>query len=124
MLKKQDRIFTNLHGDEPVDLASSKKRGDWNSTKKLLTNPEKIITEIMQSGLRGRGGAGFSAGRKWGFIMQDAPKPRYFIVNADESEPGACKDRDLIRYEPHKLLVGILCACYAIQANICYIYSW
>jgi len=123
MLSKKDRIFTNLNGADEVDLASSKKRGDWVGTKKILScTPEQIIEEIAKSGLRGRGGAGFPTGKKWGMMPKKSDLPKYLIVNADESEPGACKDRDLLRYEPHKLLEGILCACYALQANTCYIY--
>lgn len=123
MLAKEDKIFTNLYGAHGADLASSKKRGDWDSTKKLLENtPDAIVEEIKDSGLRGRGGAGFPTGLKWSLSPKKTDKPKYLIVNADESEPGACKDRDILRYEPHKLLEGILCACYAIKAHTAYIY--
>ena len=123
MLNKKDKIFTNLEGSDGVDLASSKKRGDWVGVKKILSRtPDEIIEEMKKSGLRGRGGAGFSTGTKWGLMPKKSNLPKYFIVNADESEPGACKDRDLLRYEPHKLLEGILYACYALGANTCYIY--
>ncbi len=123
MLDKKDKIFTNLYGFKKVDLASSKKRGDWSDTRKLLSSsPNDIIEQVKKSCLRGRGGAGFSTGMKWGFMAANKAKQKYFIVNADESEPGACKDREILRHEPHKLLEGILCACYATGANTCYIY--
>ena len=123
MLKKEDRIFTNLHGEQSPDLKSSKKRGDWDNTKALLNKgKEWIIEEVKKSGLRGRGGAGFSTGTKWSFMPKESKKPSYLVVNADESEPGTCKDRDILRYEPHKLIEGCLLASFAIGANSCYIY--
>lgn len=123
MLKKEDRIFTNLHGEQSHDLKSSKKRGDWDNTKALLNKgKEWIIEEVKKSGLRGRGGAGFSTGTKWSFMPKESKKPSYLVVNADESEPGTCKDRDILRYEPHKLIEGCLLASFAIGANSCYIY--
>lgn len=123
MLKKEDRIFTNLHGEQSHDLKSSKKRGDWYNTKALLNKgKEWIIEEVKKSGLRGRGGAGFSTGTKWSFMPKESKKPSYLVVNADESEPGTCKDRDILRYEPHKLIEGCLLASFAIGANSCYIY--
>lgn len=91
-------------------------------TKELLDlGSEKIIDEVKKSGLRGRGGAGFSTGLKWGFMPKN-PSKAYLVVNADESEPGTCKDRDILRYEPHKLLEGILLAGRAISASVAYIY--
>lgn len=123
MLKKEDRIFTNLHSEQSHDLKSSKKRGDWDNTKALLNkDKEWIIEEAKKSGLRGRGGAGFSTGTKWSFMPKESKKPSYLVVNADESEPGTCKDRDILRYEPHKLIEGCLLASFAIGANSCYIY--
>lgn len=123
MLNIEDKIFTNLSGSMAVDLASAKKRGDWHATKDLILNSrEWIIEEIKKSGLRGRGGAGFPTGLKWSFMPKNSEKPSYLVVNADESEPGTCKDRDIIRYEPHKLIEGCLLAAYAIGAQICYIY--
>ncbi|NUX01392.1 NADH-quinone oxidoreductase subunit NuoF, partial [Wolbachia endosymbiont of Madathamugadia hiepei] len=103
----------------------AKKRGSWQKTKELLDlGSEKIIDEVKKSGLRGRGGAGFSTGLKWSFILKNPSKeqPIYLVVNADESEPGTCKDRDILRYEPHKLLEGILLAGRAICASVAYIY--
>ncbi len=123
MLKHQDHIFQNLNGYNSYKLIEAKKRGDWLNTKEILNKkPEWIIDEIKVSGLRGRGGAGFPTGLKWSFIPVKSQLPKYFIVNADESEPGTCKDRDIIRNEPHKLLEGCLLSSYAIGANICYIY--
>ncbi|CAM80727.1 NADH-quinone oxidoreductase subunit NuoF [Orientia tsutsugamushi] len=123
MLNIEDKIFTNLSGAMAVDLASAKKRGDWYTTKNLILNSrEWIIEEIKSSGLRGRGGAGFPTGLKWSFMPKNSEKATYLVVNADESEPGTCKDRDIIRYEPHKLIEGCLLAAYAIGAQTCYIY--
>lgn len=122
MLKEQDKIFTNLNGKETPLLEGAKKRGSWQKTKELLDlGSEKIIEEVKKSGLRGRGGAGFSTGLKWSFMPKN-PSKAYLVVNADESEPGTCKDRDILRYEPHKLLEGILLAGRAISASAAYIY--
>ncbi|MEG8229949.1 NADH-quinone oxidoreductase subunit NuoF [Candidatus Rickettsia tasmanensis] len=123
MLKEEDKIFTNLHGQQSHDLKSSKKRGDWENTKALLDKGRDfIVEEVKKSGLRGRGGAGFSTGMKWSFMPKNLEKPCYLVVNADESEPGTCKDRDILRFEPHKLIEGCLLASFAIGANNCYIY--
>lgn len=125
MLKDEDRIFTNLYGQNGADLASAKRRGDWDNTKKLLSKTsDEIIEEIKASELRGRGGAGFSTGMKWSFMPKqpDPKRPSYLVINADESEPGTCKDRDILRHDPHKLVEGALIASYAIRASTCYIY--
>ena len=127
MIKEQDKIFTNLNGLSPFNLPDAKKRGDWSQTKKFLDNgSEWIIEQIKNSQLRGRGGAGFPTGTKWSFVPKKTDpsqgKPHYLVVNADESEPGTCKDRDILRYEPHKLIEGCLIAARAINANTCYIY--
>ena len=127
MLKQQDKIFTNLDGNQSFNLKDAKLRGDWSETKKFLDQgSEFLIEQIKNSQLRGRGGAGFPTGTKWSFIPKKTdPKignPHYLVVNADESEPGTCKDRDILRYEPHKLLEGCLLASRAINANTCYIY--
>jgi NADH-quinone oxidoreductase subunit F len=124
-VKEQNKIFTNLSGKGTPLLKDAKKRGSWQKTKELLDlGSEKIVDEVKKSGLRGRGGAGFSTGLKWSFIPQNPSKeqPTYLVVNADESEPGTCKDRDILRYEPHKLLEGILLAGRAICASVAYIY--
>lgn len=127
MLKEQDKIFTNLNGHKSYNLKEAKLRGDWLDTKKFLDlGSESLIEQVKNSQLRGRGGAGFPTGTKWSFIPKKTDpkigKPHYLVVNADESEPGTCKDRDIIRYEPHKLLEGCLIASRAINANTCYIY--
>jgi NADH-quinone oxidoreductase subunit F len=122
MLQEKDRIFINLDGNKPVDMKSSLARGDWSRTKEFFKKtPEDIISIVTQSGLRGRGGAGFVTGKKWSFIRNDG-KQHYLIINADESEPGACKDREILNHEPHKLLEGALLAAYAIRASVVYIY--
>ncbi len=123
MLNNKDKIFTNLYGLEPYDLKAAYARGDWDSTKVLMAKgPDWIIDEIKNSQLRGRGGAGFPTGLKWSFMPRDPNKNNYLVVNADESEPGTCKDRDMIRNDPQKLIEGCLLASYAMQAHICYIY--
>ena len=123
MLSDKDRIFTNLYGQAPVDLASSKKRGIWHNTASLVKKGrEKIIEEVKASGLRGRGGAGFPTGLKWSFMPKASELPSYLVVNADESEPGTCKDRDMIRFDPHRLLEGCLLASVALGAHRAYIY--
>ncbi|MBP6950751.1 MAG: NADH-quinone oxidoreductase subunit NuoF [Alphaproteobacteria bacterium] len=124
MLSQKDAIFTNLYGKQEWRLPGAKKRGDWDHTQAaFVQGQEWIVQEIMASGLRGRGGAGFPTGRKWSFMAKDdGITPRYLIINADESEPGTCKDRDILRYEPHKLIEGALLAGFAIGAHTGYIY--
>ena len=125
MLKEQDKIFTNLSGTLGTNLKAAQQRGDWNGTKGILQlGGEAIIDHVRNSGLRGRGGAGFSAGVKWSFMPKTPVegKPAFLVVNADESEPGTCKDRDIIRYEPHKIIEGALIAGFAIRARAAYIY--
>ena len=124
MLHDSDRIFKNIYGPDGADLASAKKRGDWDNTKGLLAKGRDwVIEEVKASGLRGRGGAGFPTGLKWSFMPKENDgRPHYLVVNADESEPGTCKDRDIMRHEPHKLLEGCLLAGFAMGAHACYIY--
>ena len=123
MISKNNIIFSNLHRKFSPDLKSSQKRGDWSKTKKIiLSGRETIINEIKNSGLRGRGGAGFSTGMKFSFLPKDNKRDHYLVINADEGEPGTCKDRDIIRNEPHKLIEGCLLSGFAIGANKCYIY--
>ena len=124
MLKDEDRIFKNLYNNFDSDIESALKRGDWSQTKELIgKGKDWIIKEIKDSELRGRGGAGFPSGLKLSFVPKVVgTRPHYLIVNADESEPGTCKDRDIIRFEPQKLLEGCLIASYAISAHVCYIY--
>ena len=124
MLAQKDKIFTNLYGFEDWKLAGAKKRGDWDHTKAILAKgQDAIIEEVKASGLRGRGGAGFSTGMKWSFMpKQSDGRPSYLVVNADEGEPGTCKDRDMMRHDPHKLIEGCLIACFAMRAVAAYIY--
>jgi NADH-quinone oxidoreductase subunit F len=125
MLEDRDRIFTNLYGFQDWGLKGAQARGDWDDTKALMAVGEDVlIDEIKNSGLRGRGGAGFPTGMKWGF-MPKAPtpgKPNFLVINADESEPGSCKDREIIRHDPHKLIEGALIAGFAMRARAGYIY--
>ncbi|KAK9459097.1 uncharacterized protein V1516DRAFT_553595 [Lipomyces oligophaga] len=126
-LKDQDRIFQNLYDGYGKDLKSSELQGDWYKTKEIiLKGHDWIIGEIKASGLRGRGGAGFPSGLKWSFMnppgWEKNEGPRYIVVNADEGEPGTCKDREIIRKDPHKLVEGCLVAGRAMNATAGYIY--
>ena len=124
MLADKDRIFTNLYGQHDWRLAGSRARGVWSGTREVLAKGRDwIVDEVKKSELRGRGGAGFPAGLKWSFMpKQSDGRPHYLVVNADESEPGTCKDRDILRHEPHRLLEGCLIAGFAMGAHCCYIY--
>jgi NADH-quinone oxidoreductase subunit F len=125
MLADKDRIFTNVYGFQPWNLEGARARGDWDNTKKLLEiAPDTIIQTMKDSGLRGRGGAGFPTGMKWSFMPKEPKpgKPNFLVINADESEPGSCKDREIIRHDPHKLIEGALIAGFAMRARAAYIY--
>src|SRR6056297_1423562 len=124
MLQDKDRIFTNLYGFHSPDLAAARQRGAWDETKFLIDQGRDwIVDEMKKSGLRGRGGAGFPTGLKWSFMpKQNDGRPHYLVVNADESEPGTCKDREIMRHDPHLLIEGCLLASFAMGANACYIY--
>lgn len=125
MLQDKDRIFTNLYGDFGRDVKSAKTRGDWKDTKEIIAKGKDwIINEVKLSELRGRGGAGFPTGMKWSFAPKEVKpgRPHYLIINADESEPGTCKDRDILRFEPQKLIEGCLISSFAVNANTCYVY--
>jgi NADH-quinone oxidoreductase subunit F len=123
MLSDKDRIFTNLYGQHDWRLAGARQRGDWDGTRELiLKGRDWIVEQVKQSGLRGRGGAGFPTGLKWSFMPKTSDRPTYLVVNADESEPGTCKDRDILRYDPHKLVEGCLLASVGMGAGACYIY--
>ncbi|KAI8119214.1 mitochondrial, NADH dehydrogenase [ubiquinone] flavoprotein 1 [Lucilia cuprina] len=123
-LADQDRVFTNLYGRHDWRLKGALKRGDWYKTKEImLKGADWIINEIKTSGLRGRGGAGFPSGMKWSFMNKPSDgRPKYLVVNADEGEPGTCKDRDIMRHDPHKLVEGCLIAGRAMGAQAAYIY--
>ncbi|HET7316826.1 MAG TPA: NADH-quinone oxidoreductase subunit NuoF, partial [Sphingomicrobium sp.] len=124
-LADKDRIFTNVYGYQSPYLKAAKQRGDWDETAKLMqAGQDPIIDAIKASGLRGRGGAGFPTGMKWGFMPKEPKpgKPNFLVINADESEPGSCKDREIIRHDPHKLIEGALIASFAMRARAGYIY--
>jgi NADH-quinone oxidoreductase subunit F len=123
-LSDKDRIFTNLYGTQPWNLAAARMRGDWDGTAGIIQKGRDwIVNEMKESGLRGRGGAGFPTGMKWSFMPKATDgRPCYLVVNADESEPGTCKDRDIIRHDPHKLIEGCLIAGSAMGASAGYIY--
>jgi NADH-quinone oxidoreductase subunit F len=124
MLQDKDRIFTNIYGMHDRTLAGAKARGHWDGTKDIIALGRDKIVEIMKaSGLRGRGGAGFPTGLKWSFMPKESDgRPSYLVVNADESEPGTCKDREIMRNDPHTLIEGCLIASFAMGAHACYIY--
>jgi NADH-quinone oxidoreductase subunit F len=123
MLADKDRIFTNLYGRDDWQLDGARRRGDWDGTKELiLKGRDWIVEQIKESGLRGRGGAGFPTGLKWSFMPKQSDRPTYLVVNADESEPGTCKDRDIIRHDPQKLVEGCLLASAGMGVHACYIY--
>jgi len=123
-LKDEDRIFTNLYGRHDWHLKGAMARGDWHKTKEIvLKGSAWIIDEIKKSGLRGRGGAGFPSGLKWSFMNKPFDgRPKYLVINADEGEPGTCKDREIMRHDPHKLIEGCLIAGHAMGARAAYIY--
>jgi len=124
-LSDKDRIFTNVYGFQDWGVDAAIKRGDWDNTKKLLEiGQDEIIERIKASGLRGRGGAGFPTGMKWSFMPKESRdgRPSFLVINADESEPGSCKDREIIRHDPHKLIEGALVAGFAMRARAAYIY--
>ena len=123
-LKDQDRIFTNLYGEGDWRVGAAEKRGDWYRTKDLLCQgPDWLVQEIKDSGLRGRGGAGFPSGLKYSFMPKKSDgRPSFLVVNADESEPGTCKDREIMRKDPHKLIEGMLLVGFAMRARAGYVY--
>ena len=123
MLADADRIFTNLYGQGDWRLDGARQRGDWDGTRELiLEGRDWIVEQAKESGLRGRGGAGFPTGLKWSFMPKESDRPTYLVVNADESEPGTCKDRDILRNDPHKLVEGCLLASAGMGVRDCYIY--
>ncbi len=124
MLADKDRIFTNLYGQHDWRLEGARARGAWNGTADILRmGPEWIVEQVKASGLRGRGGAGFPTGLKWSFMPKEiGERPHYLVVNADESEPGTCKDREIMRHDPHLFIEGCLVASAAMRAHTCYIY--
>lgn len=124
-LEDRDRIFTNVHGFQDWAIDAAMKRGDWDNTKDLLSLGQDAIIDIIKaSNLRGRGGAGFPTGMKWSFMPKESKdgRPSFLVINADESEPGSCKDREIVRHDPHKLIEGALIAGFAMRARAAYIY--
>jgi len=124
MLADRDRIFNNIYGRFDKSLAGAMRRGHWDGTKGLIDKGRDwIVNEMKASGLRGRGGAGFPTGLKWSFMPKVSDgRPSYLVVNADESEPGTCKDREILRNDPHTLVEGCLIAGFAMGAIAAYIY--
>jgi NADH-quinone oxidoreductase subunit F len=123
MLADKDRIFTNLYGLHSWRLNAARARGAWDGTKEMIARGhDAVIDEVKASGLRGRGGAGFPTGLKWSFMPKNDARPSYLAVNADESEPGTCKDREIIRHDPHLLIEGALLAAFAMRAHTAYVY--
>ena len=124
MLQDKDRIFNNIYGRFDRSLAGAMARGHWDNTPGIIAKGrEWIVNEMKASGLRGRGGAGFPTGLKWSFMpKQSDGRPSYLVINADESEPGTCKDRDILRHDPHTLVEGALVAGFAMGAVAAYIY--
>ena len=123
MLHDRDRIFTNIYGIHDTGVKGAQSRGDWDKTADLIKKGRDwIVEEVKASGLRGRGGAGFGTGMKWSFMPKEDPRPSYLVINADEGEPGTCKDREILRSEPHKLVEGALLASVGIGAHACYVY--
>ncbi len=124
MLEDKDRIFNNIYGIHDRSLKGAMARGHWDGTKGFIDNGRDwVVEQVKASGLRGRGGAGFPTGLKWSFMPKvNDGRPHYLVINADESEPGTCKDRDIMRHDPHTLIEGCLLASFAMGANVCYIY--
>ena len=123
MLADKDRVFRNLYGFHDWKLDGARRRGAWDGTKYFIDKGhDHIINEVKASGLRGRGGAGFPTGLKWSFMPKNDPRPSYLVINADESEPGSCKDREIMRHDPHLLIEGALLASFAMRAHTSYIY--
>ncbi len=124
MLSDEDRIFKNLYGFQDWGINGARTRGAWDQTKSFIDNGRDwIIEEVKASGLRGRGGAGFPTGLKWSFMPKKSDgRPHYLVVNADESEPGTCKDREIMRHDPHLLIEGCLYAAFSMGAHTGYIY--
>ena len=124
-IKVNELCYSTLSHDNPNSYDTYVSLGGYSTWKNILTKSfekKDIIEAVIKSGLRGRGGAGFSTGRKWSFINQDSDETKYLVCNADESEPGTCKDRDILRYNPHALIEGMLIASYAIGAETAYCY--
>src|SRR5688572_17396910 len=116
-------LSTHCGEQEAIGLDGWRKRGGYVALQKALTmTPAEIVAIVKESGLRGRGGAGFPTGVKWSFMKPGDGKPHYLCCNADESEPGTFKDREIMRWTPHALIEGCAIGSYAIGAEVCYVY--
>src|SRR2546427_4377971 len=117
-------LLRNIDVPDLHTLMVYKSRGGYGAWEKVVRSmkPEQLIDEVKASGLRGRGGAGFPTGMKWGFVPKDSPKPKYLVCNADESEPGTFKDRLIIENDPHQLIEASVVSAHAIRSQVCYIY--
>lgn len=125
MVELNQVCYRTLHLAEPWTLAAYQSVGGYQAWQRILKEqvpPKKIIEELKLSALRGRGGAGFPTGLKWSFINRDAPGQKFVVCNSDEGEPGTCKDRDILRYNPHQLIEGMAIAGYTMGATIGYNY--
>ena len=123
---EQNKVcYRTLHLDQPWSLEAYRSVGGYSVWENLLrqkTASAKIIETLKTSALRGRGGAGFPTGVKWSFIKRDAPGQKYVVCNSDEGEPGTCKDRDILRYNPHQLIEGMAIGGYVMGATVGYNY--
>ena len=122
----QDQVcHSTLQFDQPWTFENYLKVGGYKAWKKILKDkipPEQVVEEVKASGLRGRGGAGFPTGVKWSFMPRTPTGPSYVVCNSDESEPGTCKDRDILRFNPHAVIEGMAIGCYAMRAEVGYNY--
>ncbi|HQW65096.1 MAG TPA: NADH-quinone oxidoreductase subunit F, partial [Pseudomonadota bacterium] len=117
--------LNTLHFEQPWSYENYLKAGGYQAWRRILAEKmprETVIDMVKQSALRGRGGAGFPTGLKWSFMPRSAPGQKYILCNSDESEPGTCKDRDLLRYNPHAVVEGLAIACYATNSTVAYNY--
>ncbi len=125
MEKLNQVCYATLQFEEPWTLENYRQVGGYEAWTKIVNEkipPEDVIEIVKESGLRGRGGAGFPTGLKWGFMPRDMDSPKYVVCNSDESEPGTCKDRDILRFNPHSLVEGLAIACYAMSTKVAYNY--
>lgn len=123
MIKLNQVCYRTLHLDKPWSLAAYESIGGYQVFKNILQNkvsPTQILQTLKDSGLRGRGGAGFPTGLKWSFVRRDDPGQKYVLCNSDESEPGTFKDRDILRFNPHQVIEGIAIGCYVMNATVGY----
>src|SRR3990167_3419403 len=125
MVELNQVCYRTLHLDKPWSLATYESIGGYSVWRRILkekTPPQQIIDEIKLSALRGRGGAGFPTGLKWSFINRNVPGQKYVVCNSDEGEPGTCKDRDILRFNPHQLIEGMAIGAYTMGATVGYNY--